>query len=156
MPPPSSNAIGFRFNFQKTFLKPDRIMNPYKRTERRVLNQIGAFTRRTAKQSIRKRRKASKPGTPPSSHTGGVKRNIFFAYDRNRGSVVIGPIRLGGRKGGPDQPRILEEGGTTTVQKQGKRKSAKKRVFIQERPFMGPAKEKNLPKLPELWRDAIR
>lgn len=36
----------------------------------RVLSKFGAFVRRRAKSSIRKRKKASPPGQPPSSHSG--------------------------------------------------------------------------------------
>jgi len=40
------------------------------RTERRVLSRFGAFVRRGAKSSIRKRKRAAEAGMPPSSHTG--------------------------------------------------------------------------------------
>jgi hypothetical protein len=119
------------------------------RAERRVLSRFGAFVRRGARSSIRKRKRPSEPGMPPSSHTGRLKRNIFFLYERQRGSVVIGPVLL---SGSTDAPRILEHGGTTVLRRRKKRV----RVTYQPRPFMGPAFEREKPKLPAMWRDSIR
>ena len=119
---------------------------------RRVLSKFGAFVRRTARSSIRKRKKTSQPGQPPSSHTGLLKKFIFFGYDPAPapGSVVIGPVRLS-RKGCGKAPSLLEYGGTTTLMRNGKRQ----RATFRPRPFMGPAFEKEQPKLPAMWRDSI-
>jgi hypothetical protein len=117
---------------------------------RRVLSKFGAFVRRTARSSIRKRKKTSQPGSPPSSHTGLLKKFIFFGYDPRKDSVVIGPVRLT-QKGRGEAPSLLEYGGTTTLTRNGKRKRAK----FRGRPFMGPAFEKEQPKLPAMWRDSV-
>ena len=63
---------------------------------RRNLSRFGAYVRQRAKTSIRRPPKTatvriSRPGRPPYSHTGLLKRFIFFAYDADRQSVVIGP-----------------------------------------------------------------
>ena len=70
------------------------IRNHVDRATRKVLSKFGAFVRQTAKRSIRKRKSASPPGSPPSSHIGLLKRFIWFGYEPNKRSVVIGPARL--------------------------------------------------------------
>ena len=117
---------------------------------RRVLSRFGAFVRRTAKGSIRKRKASSAPGTPPSSHTGLLKRFIFFSFDPAQKSVVIGPMRLDQKN--TDAPHTLEYGGMTTL---GQNKD-KTRVRIRPRPFMGPAFEKEKPNLPALWQNSVK
>jgi len=121
------------------------------RAARRVLSKFGAYVRRSAKSSIRKRKRASLPGQPPSSHTGLLKRFIFFGYDPGRQSVVIGPVRLMGRNRG-EAPPLLEYGGRTTLKRKGK----KRRVRIRARPYMGPAFEENKKHLPAMWANSVR
>lgn len=116
-------------------------------TTRRVLSRFGAFVRRTARSSIRKRKRVSDPGSPPSSHTGLLKRFIWFGYDPGRDSVVIGPARLS-QAGRGKAPALLEHGGTA--------RRGKKRTRYEPRPFMGPAFEKELPQLPAMWRDSVK
>lgn len=118
---------------------------------RRVLSRFGAFVRRSARSSIRKRRRSAPPGSPPSSRTGLLKKFIFFGYDTQRKSVVIGPSRLN-RKGRGDAPPLLEYGGTATLVRRGR----KKRTTYKARPYMGPAFEKEKPQLPAMWRGSVR
>lgn len=125
------------------------VTNAASRAERKVLSRFGAFVRREARNSIRRRRKISEPGKPPSSHTGLLKRNIFFVHEPNRSSVVIGPVLL---NKGTDAPALLEHGGTAVRTKRNKRV----RMTYRPRPYMGPAYEKEKPKLPQMWRDSIR
>ena len=120
------------------------------RATRRVLSKFGAFVRRTARRSIRKRKRASQPGSPPSSHTGLLKKFIWFGFDPAAKSVVIGPARLS-QRGRGDAPALLEYGGNTTLRRNGKRI----RAHFRGRPFMGPAFEKEQPKLPAMWRNSI-
>lgn len=119
-----------------------------KRT-RQALSRAGAFVRQSARNSIRKRKAVSKPGQPPSSHAGHLKRLIWFAYDPEKQSVVIGPARF--KEG--EAPSLLEFGGKATR----KRKGGKRVVATyQPRPFMGPALEKELPKLPSHWVKSVK
>jgi len=124
------------------------------RATRRVLSRFGAYVRTTAKHSIRKRKRISDPGEPPSSHTGLLRRFIFFGYDRDRRSVVIGPMRLNQKVG--DAPAALEYGGTSTVVEVSRRRRRKRRIRMAARPFMGPAFEKERPKLPAMWAGSVR
>jgi hypothetical protein len=118
---------------------------------RAALSKAGAFVRQTAKHSIRKRRKISSPGQPPSSHEGSLRRLIWFAYDPVHRSVVIGPARF--REG--EAPALLEFGGEVTRTSNGKRRGQRVATY-KARPFMGPALEKETPKLPALWGRSVR
>lgn len=139
---------------------------------RRNLSRFGAFVRTRARSSIKQapkidvstgtrlgpgRRKkgtktrdvTSQPGQPPYSHVGYVKRFIFFAYDFQSRSVVIGPTLFG-----QGTVEALEKGGEVTIPARGRRKE--KRVGLRARPFMQPAFEAELPGMMELWRDSVR
>ena len=117
-----------------------------------VFSKFGAYVRQRAKTSIRKRKAASEPGQPPSSHTGLLKSFIFFGYDRPKKSVVIGPVRLGNKSG--DALPALEYGGTAKIR--ARKRKRNKVVRIQARPFMQPAFEKEQTKLPALWANSIK
>ena len=139
------------FEITRLFFDKKAVTRRVDRTTRRVLSRFGAFVRRTARSSIRKRKRTSEPGKPPSSHTGLLKKFIFFGYDPRRDSVVIGPVRLS-QKGRGEAPSLLEYGGNTRVEHRGQRKRAR----VRARPFMGPAFEQEQPKLPAMWRDSIK
>ena len=142
--------IGMRINQVKgLFFDAPAVMNAVERAERQVLSRFGAFVRRGARSSIRKRKAISGAGSPPSSHVGLLKRHIFFIYDRQKSSVVIGPILL---NKGTDAPELLEHGGQVVR----RRKNKRVRMTYSPRPFMGPAFEREQPKLPAMWRDSVR
>jgi hypothetical protein len=148
-------VIGLRAGQAKgLFFDSKKVMAATTKAERRVLSRFGAYVRRSARSSIRKRKGTSAPGQPPSSHTGLLKRFIFFAYEPRRRSVVIGPARLN-QKTGEALP-ALEHGGPVRIV--SRRKVARRRriIRIRPRPFMGPAFEREKPKLPAMWRDSIR
>ena len=120
----------------------------------KVLSKFGAFVRRTMKSSIRKRRKSSEPGKPPSSHTGLLKQFIFFSFDPRNRSVVIGPEKLNAKIG--STPEVLEYGGSNVIATYRKKVVSKHTVSIKARPYARPALEKELPKLPEMWRNSVK
>lgn len=124
------------------------------RATRKVLSRFGAFVRTSARHSIRKRKRASAPGEPPSSHTGLLRRFIFFGYDRDRRSVVIGPQRLNQKVG--DAPHALEYGGSSTVVEGLRGRRRKRRIKVAARPYMGPAFEREKPKLPAMWANSVK
>ena len=137
-----------------TFFNHKKVIAATDKATRSVLSRFGAFVRRTARSSIRRRKKAAPPGRPPSSHTGLLKKFIFFGYDASRKSVVIGPAKLSGKSSGI--PRTLEMGGSSVTEITKKGKPRQKKIAIAARPFMGPAFEKEKPKLPAMWRDSIQ
>ena len=165
---------GMGFDIKKMFFDRHAVTSAVDRATRRVLSRFGAFVRRTARSSIRKRKGISRPGAPPSSHTGLLKRFIYFGYDAPRRTVVIGPVALAKSDG--EAPSLLEHGGTAMARgnqlvrvgepgrdasgrfTQGKLKrvAAGTRMAYRPRPFMGPAMAKELPGLPEMWRNSVK
>ena len=142
-------GIGYTINQAKSqFFDQQKVLRPKDRAVRRVLSRFGAFVRTTARRSIRRRKRSSEPGQPPRSHTGLLRRLIFFAYEPTSENVVIGPADLSSKRG--DAPHALEEGGRSQI---GPQQTA----YIEPRPYMGPAfkteREKNMP---DMWRDSIR
>ena len=148
--------IGYRIDQIKgLFFDSAKVQAATSRAERSVLSRFGAFVRTRARTSIRKRKKPSEPGQPPSSHTGILKRFIFFAYEPQRRSVVIGPARLNQKIG--DAPAALEHGGRSQVVSGSRRRKRQVRtVTIRPRPFMGPAFEAERPKLPAMWANSVK
>ena len=117
-----------------------------------TITKAAALVRKTAKWSIRTRKGISKPGGPPHSHTGLLKRNIFYEVDRARLTAFIGPVRLNAK--GKDVPAALEYGGKSQSLGWAPRgKTRKVRKFkVKARPFMGPALKKVQTKLVKYWR----
>ncbi|MCE5327898.1 MAG: hypothetical protein LLG01_15940 [Planctomycetaceae bacterium] len=133
---------------EKMFFDRKAVAGAVDRATRKVLSKFGAFVRTTARSSIRKRKAVAAPGNPPSSHVGLLRKLIYFGYDPSRRSVVIGPTPLHGA----EVPPLLEYGG------QARRKSRNRIVTATYRPhpFMGPAFEKEKPKLPAMWADSVK
>ena len=136
------------------FFDRKRVLRAADRANRRNLSKAGAFIRTAAKHSIRRRKAASAPGSPPSSHTGLLRRFILFGYERSRQTVVVGPMRLNQKAG--TAPAALEHGGTSVVVEGTRRRRRKRRVRIRSRPYMGPALAKEAPKSPKLWANSVR
>jgi len=134
-----------------TFFNAAPLMDAVDQAERRTLSKAGAFVRRRAKSSIRKRKGVSKPGQPPSSHEGSLKRLIFFGYSLQTGSVVVGPVSfssLNNTQSSKTIPGLLEFGGRA---RRGGRPAR-----YRPRPFMGPAVEAEADNFPALWKNSVR
>jgi len=141
------------------FFDKKKIVDAVDKATRKVLAKFGAFVRQAAKSSIRTRKRISQPGQPPSSHAGTLKRLIFFGYDADRRSVVIGPMPF--RKA--EAPALLEQdhvaGTTRTVVRTVKSKrggTQRRRMVYRARPFMGPAFEKEKATLPKRWANSVK
>lgn len=153
-------------NVSGKFFDSKVVMSATDRAERRILSRAGAYVRRISRSSIRRRKNPSKPGKAPTNWVGTLKKLIFFTYDTNRKTVVIGPTKSG--RG--IVPNVLEEGGHTTVEErsfeyernhEGMRakvfKGIKKhKVMIKKRPYMKPAFDKVLPTVAEQFQNSIR
>jgi hypothetical protein len=136
------------------FFDTDRVKKSADAATRKVLSKAGSFIRTTAKHSIRQRKKPSAPGQPPSSHSGLLKRFIFFGYDEARKTVVVGPMRLNQKIGAA--PEALEHGGESEIVEGLRGKRRKRKVRVRARPFMGPAMEQEIPKFPSLWANSVK
>jgi len=137
------------------------VVDAVDRASLKVLSKFGAYVRTRAKSSIRKRKKSSQAGQPPSSHVGTLKNLIFFSFDQRKKSVVIGPTLI---TRSTMAPETLEHGGETdlpghefkTVDGKKVYKRTSKRVKIAKRPYMEPAFEAEKPGLPAMWENSIR
>ena len=146
-----------------------------------ALGKAGAFVRRRARSSIRKRKAPSRPGSPPTNRTGHLRDRIVFFYDAQQESVVIGPTILNKHykngHGKPEKgtvPQLLEEGGNvgilcywSTGKKQWVRANLSNKRYLQSRvlqtqkfriaarPYMGPALAAERPKFAELFLNSV-
>jgi hypothetical protein len=92
---------------------------------------------------------------PPRSHTGLLKRFIFFVFEPATRNVVIGPAKLNQKESGA--PEVLEKGGTSKVVRGGlRRRRVVRTAAIAARPYMGPAFEAEKKQLPALWANSIK
>lgn len=158
--------------FKAGFFDSNAILKAMDRTTAKALSKYGAFVRQRAKTSIRKAPKrnaatgerlgrgrqkkgivtvdATAPaGSPPYAHgKSKLKSLIFFAYDRDTQSVIIGPAAFPNPHGGG--PKFLEYGGSTTLR--GRRGKARPASFAGN-PFMNPAAEAERPNLMTFFRE---
>ncbi len=140
------------FDIKNLFFDRGTVMRAVDKAKRAVLSKGGAFIRTTAKHSIRTRKGSAPPGKPPHSHKGTLRRLIFFGYDRDSDSVVVGPVGFRSSTA----PNVLEFGGTTKVKTRRRGRLVTKRARVETRPYMGPALAKERPKLPRMWAGSIR
>ena len=115
------------------------VINAVDAGTRRALSKFGAFTRTRAKSSIRKRKRISKPNNPPSSHSGHLKKLIYFGYDQNKRSVVVGPLPY--HKGAA---HVIEYGGVSNG------------ALYRPRPFMRPAFAIELKNAEKYFKDVVK
>lgn len=153
------------------------------RARTKVLKKAGAFVRRGARSSMRRRKKPSEPGQPPSAHAGkGLKslKTILFAFDSSTDSVVVGPMAFN-QVNHISVPALHEYGGTQLIPEfryvyaksatQWRRVNHRRKLRPTEgatietrrrmatypaRPFMAPALAREAPKFPDLFRDALK
>lgn len=170
--------VTLRNDFKEWFFDVTYVDDTVAATNRVGLRRIGGNVRLTARRSIRKRKKASLPGEPPSSHIGDLKERLFFIWDPESESVVVGPeafnhIYFNGDKR-PVQgavPGILEEGGEiyrlerqwpngawTRADLRSRRRLAGRptrlvKITIEARPYMWPAVETSKSRYAHLWAD---
>ncbi len=142
--------IGLRLA-KGNFFDRGTVQSAADRTTKRVFSRFGAFVRTRARSSIRKRKRVSTPGQPPSSHVGTLKKFIFFGFDPIKRSVVIGPVPI---SGGGTAPETLEYGGQASLFV--KEKKQRVTANYRPRPFMTPAFTEEQKTLPALWRDSVK
>lgn len=138
------------------------------RAERANLSRAGAAIRTAAQRSLAYDKTRSAPGQPPHAHrtmtvkkkrkkTGKVFKQavsplrnfLFFSYDADRHSVVIGPVALSDHHG-PEALIALEKGGTSHDEDRNRT------IHIAARPFMMPAYKSVEPKIADMWRNSVR
>lgn len=158
--------------YTRAFFDSPAVLRAVDAGVRKPLSKAGAFVRRRASSSIRRRDKVSEPGKPPSAHGDKLKKNILFAYDAPNQSVIVGPTKLNAVTA-EDQPHTLEVGGTITIREKQLRPGGtwgplfnrrslrpgeairRRQIRVAARPYMSPALQAELPKFPELFANSI-
>lgn len=135
-----------------------KVLTKEKKGKAKSLKHAGAIIRKAAQQSLTPGNgKPSRPGNPPHSQSGTLKKSILFDVDAD-GVLVIGPAKRSYGFYG----NIHEHGGSFVV---GQKKRGRKfkdggdrkgrKMNFPKRPFMKPALENNLDKLPLSFQGRI-
>lgn len=170
----ANQGIGVDFKMVDLFFDRKEVIDNVEKDERRALVQVGAYIRKVARNSLRRRKKSAQPGNPPSVYSRDSKltlKNILFFYDKQNASVKVGPVQF---TQSDDAPGLLELGGVKTVREERRiypdgrksswrRKSVKRpsrlddwetrttRYTYSAFPFMGPALERAEPRVLEIF-----
>lgn len=172
-----AGGFGVTMQIKNLFFDRANVIRQIGRAKARALSKAGAFIRRRARSSMRRRKAPSAPGSPPSAHSKdpvATLKNILFAYEPQQQSVVIGPVWLnqvnnlwtGSRA---TVPAIHEFGGTVgilevshdrgrTWRRWDRRRNRRpnemyrrRQAHYPQRAFMGPALQAEIPNFPSLW-----
>lgn len=155
------------FKLERVEIRAKKMLKEADRANVRALFKISAFTARTARRSMRKRKRASAPGQPPSAHSGDrygrgelLRQLMEFSVDRKRLTAVIGPRKirsktLGKVRARKPVPNLHEFGGSLRVD--GDKPGQTRRAIYPARPYMAPAldKARESDKLRDAWRDSF-
>lgn len=159
---------GFEFtsSMKEYFFDRQKVLEKIGKRNARILSRAGAFIRRRARTSLKRRKRSSPPGTPPSVHSTdpvATLKNIQFALGPNGYSVFIGPVKLNQFNTswidlrGTTVPAIHEFGDRVIISEERYigsqiwfrrdnryggsqyKEYRKRRATYRKRPFMGPA-----------------
>jgi hypothetical protein len=108
---------------------------------RKKLFRSGGALKKQVRALIRRGKRTSTPGNPPTSKTGTLKRTIFFVVDESK-EVVVGPIGFSRNSG--IATGALEHGGES-VTKDGHR------FNVERRPYVSAGFEKAKDTLRSIW-----
>lgn len=136
----------------RTFFYSRKVLRLLDKKTHGALKRFGGYVRAVAKNSIRpvgKKGTPSKPGQPPKSRRGLLKRYIFYGFDLAKRSVIIGPQKIHGLKG--KTPNVLEYGGNVKGKKRHITSSK-----VSARPYMGPAFREGKKRLASFWSNNVQ
>lgn len=170
-------GLAMRTDFKLQYFDRKIIKRNWSKINEKPLKRSGLLIRRIARGSIRrggKRKKASRPGTPPRSHKQGKTppfKMIFSVPERFETRVVVGMVGFtSGGRSRDKAPALAEHGGTAQRRvfvKAGRHRTKRgrlgrtrykpkvKTVRYPARPFMVPALDKAKPRLPRLWEGSL-
>lgn len=136
----------------RTFFDSDEVLAQLRKEERAALSRAGKYVRAVARNSMRRQsnpKRFSQPGKPPFAKRGQLKNLLFYQFDPQTRSVVVGPEAFGKAQA----PSALEFGGTVTVRrrKRNGRPGKPVRSDIAARPYMEPALKISKSKIPEAF-----
>lgn len=125
------------------------------------MRRAGMLVRRTARQSMRYRKKASEPDNPPSAHRGKnfprgplLKKFLFSEFDLTTKSVVIGPTLLPGSNS--DVPELLEKGLVTRIHLLPPKKVGRQATPLQAAAFKRKIKDGSLKRIRKTVEKTIK
>lgn len=170
---------------KKFFFDRAAVINAVGRARAQVMARAGAYVCTRARSLLRRRKKTSQPGSPPSIHAPSGDyaslKNILFGWDPATETVIVGPVginrvdRLNGIVVNGAVPALHEFGGTASVheyrtaaghwrrvdgRKRWRANGKLQRVRVMHypaRPFMGPALEAEVAagKIADVWSGAL-
>lgn len=83
------------FKVREAFFDRPKVIASLKKAKRKALSKAGAFVRRRARSSMRRRKSASPAGSPPSAHSNGNSlKTILFAFQPQSESTIVGPVQF--------------------------------------------------------------
>jgi hypothetical protein len=138
---------------KRCFFDSEKVMRAVKRAKRQALTRAGALIRGIARRSIKSGKGPAAPGQPPHSHKGQLRQFLWFAYDPDTQSVVVGPA---GFARGTGAPHTLEFGDRVPITYRRRGRKVRATVKIAARPFMAPALNIARPNLPALWAGSVK
>lgn len=139
----ASSGFALSIKIKENFFDRKGVLQKTSTKARSALRTIGSRVRRKARDIIRfTKKKASKPGQPPRSHTKhpfASIRNILYAYEPQRQGVVIGPVAI---RPNTEVPSTLEVGGKVRYTMQlrpkyyykGRKQKEKWRIIVGDNP----------------------
>ena len=97
------------FHIKESFFDRPKVIASLKKAKRKALSKAGAFVRRRARSSMRRRKGVSPEGSPPSAHSSGNSlKTILFAFQPQSESTIVGPVQF-------NQVNFTVESVTSTV-----------------------------------------
>ena len=153
---------------KRSFFDRPAVVNALDKAEKKGLSRLGAFVRTRARSSLRKRKKPSAPGKPPSMHVDYIKKFLYFSYDAQTRSVVVGPTLLN-KSTIPTVPELHEHGGTAEIKEyqlsggrwtrvnfgDKPRPTRLRKAVYPPRPFMKPAFDEEKPKAAQHFKNTF-
>jgi len=140
------------FEFKGAFFDSAKVIKAMATADRKAQSKFGAYVRTRARSLLRRRKKASSPGSPPSVHASGkyaTLKNVLFGYDVRSRSTIVGPVLLRNKSAKASVPKLHEFGGSVL-------RPSGKTARYPARPFMAPALAAERPRFPNLFRASLR
>lgn len=84
-------------NVTRLFFDKKHVQDRLGKAKAKAMGRSLAYIQRTAQNSMRRRKKASDPGDPPSRHFGGRDQGlgrIWFFYEEQAERGIVGPIKF--------------------------------------------------------------
>jgi hypothetical protein len=131
------------------FFDRESVLKAMDRKTRKCLSRIGGYLRKVAIRSLPFDDRISLAGHAPRSHLGLLRKMLFYSYDAQAKSVVVGPLLFRNKLQTPGA-QLLEQGGDV----EAKTKDGKTTILhYRPRPFMQPALQRSLPYIGEAFAE---